>query len=187
MYGRYLSDRNSATFLLGIVNDILDFSKIEAGRLDIEAIPFRPAEIVNSLIDLMQFQAAEKNLSVIYDTNVPPETIVVGDPGRLRQILANLLSNAIKFTAQGSVTLKMNADTRKTPSLPTERSITSDTPVRDRIVEGSRAAITFHFAVEDTGCGISETALVNLFQPFNQADATTARTHGGTGLGLSIR
>jgi len=149
--------RDSGDALLTIINDILDFSKIEAGRMDIEAHPFDLRECVESALDLIGGRAAEKQLDIAYDLDGDVPAAVQGDVTRLRQILLNLLSNAVKFTERGEVVLSV-------------------------AVEGD----TLHFAVRDTGIGLSEQGKSRLFQSFSQADSSTTRKYGGTGLGLAI-
>jgi len=156
--------RDSGDALLTIINDILDFSKIEAGRMDIERQPFDLRECVESALDLIAARAAEKRLDLayVYEGEVP--AAVVGDVTRLRQILLNLLSNAVKFTETGEVVLTVHAG--------------GD--------EQTEHGSFLHFAVRDTGIGLSEEAKSRLFQKFSQADSSTTRKYGGTGLGLAI-
>ena len=153
---------HSADALLKIINGVLDLSKLEAGKLDIEHINFDLREVVESLVDLLASKSNEKGLELIADlySDVPP--LVVGDPGRLRQVLINLIGNAIKFTEQGEVVVQIT------------REVESDTHV------------TIRFSVHDTGIGISQDQADKLFESFTQADASTTRKYGGTGLGLSI-
>src|SRR6266516_5187268 len=166
--------RSSSDALLTIINDILDFSKIEAGKLELERQAFDLRECVESALDLLAARATEKGLDLAYllDEQVP--AAVYGDVTRLRQILVNLLSNAIKFTEKGEVVLSV---------------------VARRKDENGRAnhqqpdGVSFyelHFAVRDTGIGISEEGMARLFQSFSQVDASTTRRYGGTGLGLAI-
>ncbi len=154
--------RTSGEDLLTIINDILDFSKIEAGKLDMEEMPFDLGDCVESALQLMAPKASEKGLELLYliDQNTP--SALTGDPTRLRQILVNLLGNAIKFTEKGEVFLSVD-------SMPLEND-----------------QYEVHFAVKDTGIGISENARDRLFKSFSQADSSTTRKFGGTGLGLSI-
>jgi PAS domain S-box-containing protein len=154
--------RTSGEVLLALINDILDFSKIESGQLDLERIPVRLRECVESALDLVAGQAAEKQLDLLYwiDPDVPPA--ILGDPTRLRQTLVNLLANAIKFTGSGEVFLKLTR--RPDPE------------------GGAR----LHVAVRDSGIGIPAERLDRLFQAFSQVDASTTRRFGGTGLGLAI-
>jgi signal transduction histidine kinase/DNA-binding response OmpR family regulator/HPt (histidine-containing phosphotransfer) domain-containing protein len=147
----------SAKSLLGIINDILDFSKIEAGKLDIEFIEFDIFEMINGVINLIDFKAQEKNLELIvsYDRRICK--IYDGDSLRISQILINLLGNAIKFTEQGEIYLKIE-----------------------------RKENLFQFEVKDTGIGMTPEQLKRLFSAFSQADGSTTRKYGGTGLGLTI-
>jgi signal transduction histidine kinase/putative methionine-R-sulfoxide reductase with GAF domain/ActR/RegA family two-component response regulator len=150
--------RDSGESLLTIINDILDFSKIEAGKLDVESRPFELRDCVNSAVELVRHRAVEKKLglAVAIADDVPVR--VKGDSTRLRQILLNLLSNALKFTEAGEVKLSVTRGT------------------------GSE----IHFAVKDSGIGLSPEGMSKLFQSFSQAEASTTRKYGGTGLGLVI-
>lgn len=156
--------RRSAENLLGILNDILDFSKIEAGQLQLDARPFAIDRLLESLTSIMNVPAADKGLKleVIKAPGVPQA--VVGDSLRLHQILLNLMNNAIKFTAQGSVTLRIEPATE----------------------EGAAGATRLHCSVADTGIGIAPEKLETIFKSFEQADSSYAREYGGTGLGLAI-
>jgi len=154
--------QESGQALLWLINSILDFSKIEAGKMDFEHIEFNPGHLVEQQCMLMSAKAKEKNLTLttIVDPNVP--THLLGDSSKLAQVLLNLISNAIKFTEKGSVVVQAAAS------------------------EISDSSVTLLFGVRDTGIGISSTDQTRLFQPFTQADGSTARKFGGTGLGLSI-
>ncbi|MEW6353403.1 MAG: response regulator [Pseudomonadota bacterium] len=159
----YLSTlRQSAQGLLGIINDVLDFSKIEAGKMAVENVPFTLADVVESAAEVLAPGAHQKRISLM--TFVAPELPMelVGDPGRLRQILLNLISNAVKFTERGNVAVRVTLESE------------------------TDQYVTVWFAVTDTGVGISAEACQRLFQPFTQADGSTTRKYGGTGLGLSI-
>ncbi len=151
----------SGQALLSIINDILDFSKIEAGKMQIAHRPFRPAALVADLERIVAPLARQKGLSfeARYDG---PAVILLGDEGRIRQILVNLLGNAVKFTEAGKVAFRLKV-----------------TPLA-----GNRMRL---FAeVEDSGEGISKDDLARIFAPFEQADSRLSRRHGGTGLGLAI-
>ena len=148
--------------LLSIISDVLDLSKIEASELHIEQSPFRLASVIRDVSELIKIQIADRNISFAVEISSPLPPAVVGDPMRLHQILLNILSNAVKFTERGSVTLKV------------------------RQVAASAQYVRFHFAVRDTGVGITPSELERLFSPFVQADSSTTRRFGGTGLGLSI-
>jgi len=154
--------RASGEALLTVLNDILDFSKIEAGKLTFESVSFDVRECAEGVATLMAGRAAEKEIELVADV---PETVpdrVVGDPGRVRQVLLNLLGNAVKFTERGEVALR----------------------IREVGREGGEA--TLRFEVRDTGVGISTAAQASLFDAFSQADSSTTRRFGGTGLGLAI-
>jgi signal transduction histidine kinase len=157
----------SAKALLTIVNDILDFSKIESGRLDIEEVPFNLSSTVNELCKLLRVFASQKNLDFVYNNEIDDGLEVLGDPGRIRQVLSNLLTNALKFTERGSI--KITVKGKKLEPL-----------------ESGEERIETHFIVEDTGIGIEKKVLDKLFRPFRQGDSSTARLYGGTGLGLTI-
>lgn len=152
----------SADALLEIINDILDFSKIEAGRLHIDRAPFSVRQVVEDCMVLLAPRAHQKGIELVCDCDAMLPDRLVGDGGRIRQVLMNLAGNAIKFTSQGEVIVCL------------ERVL-----VRD-------GHVTIRIAVTDTGEGISEEAQGRLFQPFTQADASTTRRFGGTGLGLAI-
>jgi PAS domain S-box-containing protein len=156
--------QTSASSLLTVINDILDFSKVESGRLDIEEVQFSLSVIVKDVVRMLQFAVTRKNLDFRSDIGdeIENELVVIGDPGRVRQIITNLLTNSIKFTNQGYVRF----------------SVTKEKETSDSIV--------IKFMVEDTGIGIQDDVRKKLFQPFSQGDASTARRFGGTGLGLTI-
>ena len=152
----------SAGDLLCIINDILDFSKIEAGKLDIETIPFDLRQTCSAVVELLEDKASHRRvrLSMSVAGSVPPT--VLGDPGRVRQILTNLTDNAIKFTHDGSVRIVVTSEPE---------------------VDGTTMVI---LSVEDTGIGIPEDKQRYIFAKFTQADESTTRRFGGTGLGLAI-
>ncbi len=152
----------SAHSLLTILNDILDLSKIEAGKMSIEAIPLDLREIVGDLITLHTMTAEEKCIELISEIDDQLPQVLVGDPTRIRQILANLVSNALKFTEKGHVLVRVRVDS----------------------CDESKAEIRFE--VEDTGVGIKAGVKDKLFKEFTQADGSTTRKYGGTGLGLAI-
>ncbi|WP_020166507.1 MULTISPECIES: response regulator [Methylotenera] len=154
--------KDSSNALLDIINDILDFSKIEAGMLQIVKKEFSIIALVESCIDLLAHRAQEKNLIFTYFIDPSLPTTLIGDAGRVRQILINLLGNAIKFTEVGTVTL----------------NVIHQNNVNDLYNVG--------FVIEDTGIGFDQNTRANLFKPFSQADGSITRKYGGTGLGLSI-
>jgi len=157
----------SAKALLTIVNDILDFSKIESGRLDVEEVPFNLSNTVGELCKLLRMFAQQKGLDFVYENSMDESLEVLGDPGRIRQVLSNLLTNALKFTTEGMV--KISVTSKK---------------LDEYVVGDETLAVTF--VIEDTGIGIEKHVLDNLFRPFRQGDSSTARLFGGTGLGLTI-
>ena len=154
--------RTSGEALLTIINDILDFSKMEAGKMSLEAIELDLRQLVESTADVLAGRALQKQLELIAYIEPGTPTQLIGDPGRLRQVLLNLLSNAIKFTKTGEIVLRVSCEA----------------------VDGDGA--TLRFSVRDTGVGIDPAARSRLFQAFSQADDSTARHFGGTGLGLTI-
>jgi signal transduction histidine kinase/two-component SAPR family response regulator/HPt (histidine-containing phosphotransfer) domain-containing protein len=159
---------NSSESLLKIINDILDFSKIEAGKMELENHPFDLRGCIEETLDLIASRAFEKQLDLVYEVEDQIPAQVNGDEQRLRQVLVNLLSNALKFTDRGDVFVKVGK-----LAMPPGAT---DNP----------SALTLHFAVRDTGIGVTPDRLARLFRPFTQADVSTARKYGGTGLGLAI-
>jgi PAS domain S-box-containing protein len=154
--------KSSAESLLTVINDILDFSKIEARKLNLEKVDFELRESLGNILHTLALRASQKGLELSFSVAPDVPDTVVGDPGRLRQVIANLVSNAVKFTGKGEVVL----------------SVTSE-PVAD-------AEARLHFVVADTGVGISPEKQQEIFEPFAQADCSTTRSYGGTGLGLTI-
>lgn len=152
--------KRNGNFLLDIINDILDLSKIEAGRMEIDCHKFSPEEIVGDVRSLMDVRAAEKELQFTVEFQGKLPAKIESDAKRLKQVLVNLIGNAIKFTNSGSVVLTVTFIDGDSPSL--------------------------SFAVADTGIGMTNKQLDNLFQPFSQGDASVARKFGGSGLGLVI-
>lgn len=154
----------SASALLTVINDILDLSKVESGRLDIEEVQFSLSVIVDDVSKMLSFAVERKHLHFQSDIpwDVENDLAVMGDPGRVRQIITNILTNSIKFTNQGYVKFSV---------------------IKEKETEDM---IEIKFVVEDTGIGIEDDVRKRLFQPFSQGDASTARKFGGTGLGLAI-
>jgi len=152
----------SGESLLELINDILDFSKIEARRLDLERTEFDIREEVGDAAKLLALRAGEKGIELACDVSAAVPDRLLGDPGRLRQVLLNVLGNAVKFTDEGEVVLTV-----------TESASTAD-------------QVTLKFTVRDTGIGIPPDKQRQIFQAFTQADSSTTRRYGGTGLGLAI-
>ncbi len=188
---RYLElVKSSADSLLMIVNDILDFSKIEAGKLELDAIPFSLRDRLGDAMKTLALRAHRKGLELAcrYADDVPDA--LLGDPGRLGQIIINLVGNAIKFTEQGEVVLSVrgaqtDADvaSRARHEQTAEREDAHRADAKPIETDG---VVTLEFAVRDTGIGITPGNHSYLFEPFTQADTSTTRRFGGTGLGLTI-
>jgi two-component system sensor histidine kinase/response regulator len=157
----------SAESLLSIINDILDFSKIEAGKLELDRIPFDLRESLCETMKSFGFRAHAKGLELIYDVHPEIPEGLLGDPGRVRQILINLIGNAVKFTEKGEILVKVVEEQ------PADRHEAPD-------------STCLHFAVKDTGLGIPAGKQKKIFEAFSQADSSTTRKYGGTGLGLTI-
>ncbi|ODA79008.1 hypothetical protein RJ55_04598 [Drechmeria coniospora] len=155
---------SSAASLLTVINDILDFSKIESGHLDIEDVQFSLPLIVKEVGRMIKFAVQRKGLDfqLFIDSNIPDNMVVIGDPGRVRQIATNLLANSMKFTTEGLVRFSVTAEQETADS------------------------VEIRFTVEDSGIGMDPGVRKKLFQPFSQGDASTSRRFGGTGLGLTI-
>jgi signal transduction histidine kinase/ActR/RegA family two-component response regulator len=154
--------RSSAEALLSIINDVLDYSKIEAGKLSLEPVVFDLSETAAGVVAAMSAQADKKSLQLSLQLAPNMPRLLIGDSGRIRQILVNLVGNAIKFTAQGYVQVAIECEHRA----------------------GREARL--RISVADTGIGISEDKIASVFERFTQADASTTRCYGGTGLGLAI-
>ncbi len=155
----------SAEGLLVLLNEILDFSRIEAGRLTLESREFSLEECVSDAVRLLELVARRKRLALTWELDAGLPARAVGDPGRLKQVLANLIGNALKFTHQGEVrvTVRLAAQQPQSPG-----------------------AFAVWFQVEDTGIGIPAGKLDVIFEAFRQVDGATTRQYGGTGLGLAI-
>jgi two-component system, sensor histidine kinase and response regulator len=154
--------KSSAEALMRVINDILDFSKIEAGRFDLDPVEFELREVVGDTLKALALRAHRKGLELTYDVAPDVPERLIGDAGRLRQVLMNLVGNSIKFTERGDVVVRI------VPSTQTS--------------EGCQ----LQFSVSDTGIGIAPEKLSLIFDPFAQADGSTTRRYGGTGLGLTI-
>jgi PAS domain S-box-containing protein len=152
----------SGDALIVLINDILDLAKVDAGKMTFEQTPFKMSASISAMLQVFDTKVQEKNLQLVkeYDQKIPE--VLVGDPVRLHQIILNLVSNAVKFTTTGKITLKVE------------------------LLEEDEEKATIAFAVSDTGIGISESKIENIFENFQQATSGTSRLYGGTGLGLAI-
>jgi signal transduction histidine kinase/CheY-like chemotaxis protein len=153
----------SGESLLEIINDILDYSKIEAGKMQLEVTHFALDDLVEDCLQLFSASASKHNIELVGGVRPDTPLLLLGDATRLRQIIINLLGNAFKFTSSGFVALEVGLEPESTPEKPKLR-----------------------FSIQDSGIGIDLNASTNLFDSFNQADASTTRKYGGTGLGLAI-
>lgn len=152
----------SGETLLALINDILDFSKIEAQKLEPEHLRFNLRTMMEDAVDILAGRAQAKQIELVCMVAPDAPVYVIGDPGRLRQIVLNLGNNAVKFTEQGEVIICVTVDAK------------------------TETQVTLRFSVTDTGVGIPQTLQHRLFQPFSQVDSSTTRKYGGTGLGLII-
>jgi len=148
--------------MLGIINDILDFSKIEAGKVEIEKISFDLDKVIQQVINIVSFKIEEQNINFNFSKDPEIPVNFIGDPKRIEQILINVINNAVKFTNEGEVSLKV------------------------RLIAQEKDIFHLEFAIKDTGIGMSEQQVEQLFKPFEQGDTSINRRFGGTGLGLSI-
>jgi ABC-type amino acid transport substrate-binding protein/CheY-like chemotaxis protein/nitrogen-specific signal transduction histidine kinase len=164
----------SSRSLLGLINDILDVSKLESGRLELENIPFNLYAMLRETVRTLSITAKDKGLSLELEADPDVPEKIMGDPGRLKQILINLVGNAVKFTEKGGITV-----TVKLYSAPGIRQPASG-------IRHPASGIILHFSVKDTGIGIPADRLQSIFDPFTQADSSTSRRFGGTGLGTTI-
>jgi signal transduction histidine kinase/DNA-binding response OmpR family regulator len=152
----------SAHSLLALINDILDFSKIEAGKMELEAIDFNLRITLENAIDTLALKVHEKGLELICHIRPDVPTALIGDPGRLRQVIVNIAGNSLKFTENGEIVIRVEVESE------------------------SEDSVMLHFMVSDTGIGIPPDRLDSIFNGFEQVDGSTTRKYGGTGLGLSI-
>jgi len=160
---QYLSmAKSSADSLLTIINDILDFAKVEAGKLELESIPFDFGTVLWETLRVLSVSAEQKGLELVLDIAPDVPDRLVGDPGRLRQIMTNLVGNSIKFTQRGEIVVRVDTE------------------------EASDELSCLHFIVSDTGIGIPRDKQEAIFDAFTQADSSVSRKFGGTGLGLTI-
>ena len=152
----------SAENLLDVINDVLDFSKVEAGKTEVEHVPFSLRNTVGQTLKVLGSRAFQKGLELSYDIGGKVPEHVMGDPGKLRQVLINLVGNAVKFTSKGEVSVGVSVE------------------------EQTEGQTLLTFSVSDTGIGIPPEKRECIFEPFTQADGSTTRQYGGTGLGLTI-
>ena len=154
--------KTSGDALLVLINDILDLAKVDAGKIAFEQVPFKMDLFLSNMFHLFEIKIQEKNLALVkeYDSKIP--AVLVGDSIRLQQIFLNLMSNALKFTTKGKITVSV------------------------RLVNEDKEKATIEFSVTDSGIGIAEENLENIFESFQQATSSTSRIFGGTGLGLAI-
>ncbi len=153
---------SSANTLLRLINDILDFSKIDAGKLQLEEVPFNLEDILGNIANVVGMQAEKKGLEFVFQIDPRVSQNLVGDPLRLGQVLMNLAGNAVKFTEQGEIVI----------------SVSLEKQLEDEL--------TLRFSVRDSGIGLRQEQIENLFSAFKQADDSITRKYGGTGLGLAI-
>ena len=154
--------KSSADALLSVINDILDFSKIEAGKFSLDPRPFKIRNILAETLKSVSLRAHEKGIELAYEVDPRIPEQIVGDPGRVRQVVVNLIGNSIKFTQKGEVVLTVKQESQDA----------------DQVI--------LHVSVRDTGIGIAAQNLTRIFEPFEQADNSATRHFGGTGLGLTI-
>ena len=152
----------SADGLMTVINDILDFSKIEAGKMSLDPIPFHLAHAVEETLKNLSISAHRKNLKLVPRISEEAPLELVGDPGRLRQVLLNLIGNAVKFTAEGEISVQIGVESR------------------------TDSSVELHFCVSDSGIGMSPEQQKKIFRAFTQAESSITRQFGGTGLGLTI-
>lgn len=148
--------------MLGIINDILDFSKIEAGKIEIEKVPFNLDVLLEQVVNIISYRVEEQDLEFSINKSPDVPTFFIGDPLRIQQIITNITNNAIKFTKEGSVNVSIDLQHRSADNC------------------------KISFQIKDTGIGMSEGQLSQIFTPFDQGDASISRRFGGTGLGLTI-
>jgi two-component system sensor histidine kinase/response regulator len=166
--------KSSADALLKVINDLLDFAKIEAGKLELDHADFSLRHVLGETLRALAFRAHRKGLELVCQIQPEVPDALIGDAGRLRQVLLNLIGNAIKFTEHGEVVVRVEAGVEHTSTEP------------DPSVPGPLPSPVLHFAISDTGIGIPLEKQEKIFQAFEQADNSTTRRYEGTGLGLSI-
>jgi PAS domain S-box-containing protein len=188
---RYLTVvQSSAQGLLEVIDDLLDFSKIEAGKLELEETPFSLRGVLDDTLPGLAVLARRKGLELARRLDPEMPDYLVGDAGRLRQILTNLVGNAIKFTEEGEVVVEVNGFTAEGAASGEKKEINQGNASPDPDFSSSKpstpSAVNLFFSVRDTGIGIPTEKQQKIFEAFEQADSSTTRRFGGTGLGLSI-
>jgi len=162
LQGKISIIKKSSDLLMTIINDILDFSKIEAGKILLEEIPFKLSDEINLVLDLFRPLADEKGLELQSEIKADVPDNLIGDPFRLRQVITNLVSNAVKFTEKGKILVSV------------------------KLAESFQGAVSLHFSVQDTGIGIPQERIKDIFGSYSQVRSSVARKFGGTGLGTAI-
>jgi PAS domain S-box-containing protein len=184
--------KSSADALLHLLNDILDFSKIEARKLDLAAAAFPLRECLGATLKPLAFRARQKGIALLFDVAPDVPDGLVGDAGRLRQVLVNLVGNAIKFTDQGEIVVAVKREPSSVISHPStgnyEDALLTDEASRGTqgASPGAEGSVILHFAVHDTGPGVPADKRGRIFDAFEQGDGSVTRRYGGTGLGLTI-
>jgi PAS domain S-box-containing protein len=171
--------KSSADALLRVINDILDFSKIEAGKLQLEEAPFPLRDSLDDTVRALGLRAQQKGLELVCHVAPDVPDHLIGDLGRLRQVLVNLVGNAIKFTENGEVVVRVSREDQRAQQPVVPAAIASP-------LSNHATTVRAHFEVIDTGIGISHDKQQRIFEPFEQADGSTTRRYGGSGLGLAI-
>ncbi len=176
---------DSSDTLLVIINDILDFSKIEAGKMSLDIQSVNLPDVIKGIFSLFKKQSLDKQLQFVYQIgNDVPDNILT-DVTRLRQVLINLIGNAIKFTAAGKISLSVYLENNQIIDQ-TQNNHEEESGFLNQFNINQAEKVLIHFAIEDTGIGISEEGMTHLFESFSQVDNSKTRSFGGTGLGLAI-
>jgi PAS domain S-box-containing protein len=175
--------KSAADNLLGVINDLLDFSKIEAGKLELDVAAFGLRAAVGDTLRALAVRAHAQGLELLCHVEPDVPDALVGDAGRLRQVLLNLVGNAVKFTEQGEVVVEVTSDEWRVTS---EEQQPGAASLDSASVTRHSSLVTLHFSVSDTGIGIPRDKQESIFRAFEQEDTSTTRKYGGTGLGLTI-
>ncbi|URE24600.1 CHASE [Musa troglodytarum] len=192
-----MTAQSSGKALIGLINEVLDQAKIESGRLELEAVPFDLRDVLDNVLSLFSDKSQAKGIEMaVYVSEQVPE-ILIGDPGRFRQIITNLVGNSVKFTEMGHIFVSVD----QVEEVKSAKNVLCETLSGFHVVDKQKIwenftmfksstegndAINLMVTVEDTGVGIPQDAQSRIFTPFMQADSSTSRTYGGTGIGLSI-